>query len=346
MGPPTTVRMAFLAAYVSWLSLVGSVNSLNATGPPCTLPTYNWTENSLHQDACTMAAYAFSACSNADVHLAAITPTLSTYGGPTDDSDPCECNTVFYSLISACAGCQGGTWDQYSVYTQNCTSDFPKGQFAPGVVIPVDTAFPAWAYDPIATNMFSNTTAFETFLSNKTEFKHPVASDTTSTTSPSAETSSSTGTSSSAGISTSISSPASTSTTSSSKSHAGAIAGGVVGGIVGLALIIGSVAFFFIRRRRGASVVNATTSETQQLHDTYTEVPLTATQPYSPKRYYDPSDPSTFPDVMFNDRNGSSVALSSHAPGAPSMISGQHTMGTSGMSSTAHGSFHPGLPEV
>jgi hypothetical protein len=40
------------------------------------------------------------------------------YSGPSDSSvtDTCECNTVYYSLISACAGCQRGIWLSYALY--------------------------------------------------------------------------------------------------------------------------------------------------------------------------------------------------------------------------------------
>ena len=38
-----------------------------------------------------------------------------SYVGPggADDSDLCKCSTVGYSLLSACGGCQGGTWFTY-----------------------------------------------------------------------------------------------------------------------------------------------------------------------------------------------------------------------------------------
>ena len=38
-----------------------------------------------------------------------------TYFGPSSvqDSNLCKCNSVTYSLLSACSGCQGGTWIPY-----------------------------------------------------------------------------------------------------------------------------------------------------------------------------------------------------------------------------------------
>ena len=44
-------------------------------------------------------------------------PTLTSHDtfytgptGPTDQNDLCKCNTVVYSLMSACAACQGSNW--------------------------------------------------------------------------------------------------------------------------------------------------------------------------------------------------------------------------------------------
>jgi len=47
------------------------------------------------------------------------------YSGPSDSNatDTCECNSVYYSLISACAGCQKGTWLSYAFY-QTCSALF------------------------------------------------------------------------------------------------------------------------------------------------------------------------------------------------------------------------------
>ena len=38
-----------------------------------------------------------------------------SYGGPSsaDGSNMCKCNTIAYSLVSACAACQGADWIRY-----------------------------------------------------------------------------------------------------------------------------------------------------------------------------------------------------------------------------------------
>lgn len=44
-------------------------------------------------------------------------PSGIMYGGPTAaQSNLCECNTVVYSLVSACAACQGGSWILYAFH--------------------------------------------------------------------------------------------------------------------------------------------------------------------------------------------------------------------------------------
>src|SRR5712675_1403289 len=48
-----------------------------------------------------------------------IPPLLSSfrYVGPYSGHDNlCQCNTVVYSLMSACSGCQGSTWISYAFY--------------------------------------------------------------------------------------------------------------------------------------------------------------------------------------------------------------------------------------
>ena len=43
-------------------------------------------------------------------------PQGKSYRGPDGgESDPCECNTVVYSLVSACGACQGASWIQYGL---------------------------------------------------------------------------------------------------------------------------------------------------------------------------------------------------------------------------------------
>jgi hypothetical protein len=89
------------------------------------------TFNSLSQDPCTVAAYMLSTCNGGCQYYYLSCQSLPTrpfaafvinplqpgysYSGPSgsDDTDLCECNTIAYSLISACDACQGEEWISY-----------------------------------------------------------------------------------------------------------------------------------------------------------------------------------------------------------------------------------------
>jgi len=58
-------------------------------------------------------------------------------------SDFCGCNTVMYSLLSACDACQGNPWIPWSEYTSNCTILMPPSTFPNP--IPPETHVPQWA---------------------------------------------------------------------------------------------------------------------------------------------------------------------------------------------------------
>jgi hypothetical protein len=97
--------------------------------PPLTAQTYN----SLGQSPCAVAAYLQSVCGHGgaandlaisfprffhkDRRAVFTIPTLTSEGtvytgptGPSDEDDLCKCNTVVYSLMSACGACQGSNW--------------------------------------------------------------------------------------------------------------------------------------------------------------------------------------------------------------------------------------------
>ena len=93
--------------------------------------------NSINQNACMVAAYLLSTCNQGckcalgrstrgaivvsifSLFLSAFTINSllpgSSYSGPSgvDNSNMCKCNTVAYSLISACDACQSSNWITY-----------------------------------------------------------------------------------------------------------------------------------------------------------------------------------------------------------------------------------------
>ncbi|KAN0118968.1 hypothetical protein V8E52_004740 [Russula decolorans] len=95
------------------------------SAPDCR-STWEWSFNSLGQSACMVAAFMMSTC-NAGSFTVDPLPQGHSYPGPggTDDSNLCKCSTVGYSLLSACAGCQGEHWISWSEYVTNCTTTLP-----------------------------------------------------------------------------------------------------------------------------------------------------------------------------------------------------------------------------
>ncbi|KAJ3906828.1 hypothetical protein F5879DRAFT_987005 [Lentinula edodes] len=228
------------------------------TDAVCTLASLQWSFNTEKQSPCAVASSLLGVCSGGDYKVVALPDTDTEYLGPSiDAANPCQCNTVVYSLMSACALCQNGTIITWSEWITNCApiyTTFPK-------LIPDGLRVPAYAYLDVETqDTFDANAAMQD--ANATE--STALPSTTSTTSS---------TQSSVTVSQTSSAPASaSSTTSTSESltapnnpRSNAIGGGVVGGILGLALLlllIGcSIAF---RRRRRIRALLRTNSDSEQ----------------------------------------------------------------------------------
>ncbi|KAJ6541862.1 hypothetical protein B0H19DRAFT_1174999 [Mycena capillaripes] len=124
-------------------------------------PSFAWSFNSLKQSPCLVAAYLASVCNQGLFQLPALTNgtnTIGIYQGPpVAQVNPCGCSSVYYSLLSACADCQFGGIQPWSVFNTNCHTVYP--QIFVGD-IPSDTAVPHWAYQNItAENNFNSTLA-------------------------------------------------------------------------------------------------------------------------------------------------------------------------------------------
>ncbi|KAK0483724.1 hypothetical protein IW261DRAFT_976498 [Armillaria novae-zelandiae] len=91
-----------------------------------------------------VAAYLISQCTDEPFTLNPL-PAGTHYVGPTSpqDANECECSSVVYSLVSACAACQERNYEGWDVWRTNCSniyySVFPKN-------IPILTTVPVWAY--------------------------------------------------------------------------------------------------------------------------------------------------------------------------------------------------------
>ncbi|KAF8466493.1 hypothetical protein DFH94DRAFT_344985 [Russula ochroleuca] len=107
----------------------------------CTLETWDWTFNSLGQTPCTVAAYMMATCHGGHYRL----PPLSTGGTYLGNrsNNLCHCNTVSYSLLSACSACKGEGWLSWFDYVTNCNNTMPPSSFPNPV--PLGIRVPQWA---------------------------------------------------------------------------------------------------------------------------------------------------------------------------------------------------------
>ncbi|KAF8512609.1 hypothetical protein BU17DRAFT_69155 [Hysterangium stoloniferum] len=100
------------------------------------------TFNSLNQSPCLVTAFLRQACLGTRlVNVPPLSPGNEYIGPQPGQSDTCGCSSVTYSMISACALCQGG---QYMT--------FPP-------TIPVGVSIPSWAYLNVTTTGTFDSTA-------------------------------------------------------------------------------------------------------------------------------------------------------------------------------------------
>lgn len=264
---------------------------------------FGWTFNSRGQSPCTVAAYLDSACQPqpSDAYIQALDPGAH-YVLTQSAASECFCNTVFYSIISACAVCQGNDYLPWTTWRTNCTTsftdEFPRQ-------IPVGTSVPAWAYQNLKMDYWNATDAETYRAHNSTDIAAPSA--------PPSSTSSLPPSTSSAGSVTfspiSISETPAPAESSTKKTNVGAIVGGVIGGVAAIVLAVFALLFWLRHRKAQRRPPSAAFRHTAPLVITpYTPEPTekgfsphVPTSPYSTAsvgRLYNPEDPSTFPDVQ------------------------------------------------
>jgi len=201
-----------------WVTVIVAVLALSTVGPrspgawaqqaSCP-PGWEWNQNSFGQDPCTVASALATVC--LDSNSFTIYPLAQgEYYYPPEQSGTldCECNTVWYSLIEACASCQGGVVQSWITWTDACVTVYVT-QYPYDV--PSETEIPQWAFYNVTT-LPSETYSDAVAMS--------VGSDPEDTPDPT--------TTPSVGNSTG---------TSRVKSKTGAIVGGVVGGVAALIIL-------------------------------------------------------------------------------------------------------------
>ncbi|KAG2369804.1 hypothetical protein BDR07DRAFT_1468401 [Suillus spraguei] len=250
------------------------------------LSSFGWMNNTLRQNPCLVTVYLQSACGT--VMSIDPLPLGDVYEGPSAaGANSCECNTVTYSMISACSVCQNGSYLSWSSWSASCSQMSIREYPMP---IPAGTRVPNWAYLNVTDSEFSSSAAQSN--GDLPESTATIVPSTTtvihSTTLPASF------------ITVYISSTTSTGpsmTPSSTSLNIRATAGGAVGGIVGAAAIVGLATWFFLKRRRSSTMPSAGFGKLNRGLDhtrSHYSTDNTTFQMTRQSRLYDPSDPTTF----------------------------------------------------
>ncbi|KIJ34433.1 hypothetical protein M422DRAFT_66808 [Sphaerobolus stellatus SS14] len=108
-----------------------------------------WTVNTQGQSPCLLAAALTAPCSGGSFSVTPLPPDV-IYTGP-QSSNKCQCSSVTYSLIAACASCQGQSFFKWSSWITNCSSsDITIGSYP--FLIPGGAGVPNWAFQNVTEN--------------------------------------------------------------------------------------------------------------------------------------------------------------------------------------------------
>ncbi|KAF8736920.1 hypothetical protein AX14_013737 [Amanita brunnescens Koide BX004] len=276
--------------YVSWLALVAATTAVaQSSNANCSDSSYDWVFNSKGQSPCEVVEDLATACDPNGFTLQPISPGTSYNGPGPGQNNTCHCTSIFYSLISACAACQDGSWTTWTEYLQNCSSFvylsvYPKP-------IPPDTSVPHWAYLNVSAShdLFNIVSASSAVGAESTGIPVPTARP-----------------------------KANPSSHSPRSPRPGVIAGAVIGSIFGTLLLMGLLYGLYRRwlryhqtRNDGAESLAGQTRKLRSASPPST-LPTVSSPPLSspgtsppprsdlhPRKYYDPDDPTTHPDAIF-----------------------------------------------
>ncbi|KAH9161228.1 hypothetical protein EDB89DRAFT_754399 [Lactarius sanguifluus] len=153
-----------LAAIMSLSLITSDLVVAQISAPSCidVLSSWQWSFNSLGQNPCKVTAYMMSTCYRGVFTVNPLSLGDIAYAGPSReevrDAGSCWCNSVAFSLISACSECQGAQSLLWSEYYQNCTRILEPSTFPNPV--PAGTRVPQWALvDITLANFWSASTA-------------------------------------------------------------------------------------------------------------------------------------------------------------------------------------------
>ncbi|KAF8843547.1 hypothetical protein BDN67DRAFT_1000775 [Paxillus ammoniavirescens] len=339
----------FLRSIAFWALLCTSLSGLPATlaqesNATCQ-PSFTWADNSLGQSPCIVASYLESQCFTNGFNIQGLNPG-QYYGAPSGAyANPCECNTVAYSLVSACGACQGAVYLTWPAWTVNCNATLDRYSvliFLLPDTLRVNSPVSRKHLRPVQlflrgrflasvsveSSRFVTEVTFHYLVQVNDTWDGNAAYINASTTSSTTTTTTTTPSPSLVQTTTSspqVASPSSTTESSRATTNVGAIAGGVIGGVALLA-VAGVVIFCVGKRYRGTKK-----NSSDQLPDISQSVPPYAFSgqpvgyqaPAAPQKLYNPDDPSTFPiprslepSAMVTTTHTAPSMSSIHRPGA------------------------------
>ncbi|KAG8722164.1 hypothetical protein FRC08_006278 [Ceratobasidium sp. 394] len=107
-------------------------------------PSFDWANNSKGQSPCLVAAFLQALCLPSKQWNVPTLPSGAYYLSPVGNVTGCACASPVYSLMSACAACQGASYITWGEWTANCPSGFINNGSFP-FPVPSDTTVPQWA---------------------------------------------------------------------------------------------------------------------------------------------------------------------------------------------------------
>ncbi|CAL1716288.1 unnamed protein product [Somion occarium] len=335
-------RVSVLSGLV--FALASFIPGAFAQGTNATCETgFDWMVNSRGQSPCLVAAYLNTPCIRdpSDAYVFALPPGFHYRPPIPSTATECQCSSVFYSVLQACAICQGDPSVPWSTWNMNCTSAVYQSVYPHD--IPVGTSIPAWAYLDVSLPDNFNLTGAQALADTHPPESTAVGAP-TSVVSVSPTASGSASGSGAPNVTPSVGSSNGSASTSGGGTNVGAIVGGVIGGVIGLALIVGAVWWFMRRRRHTKAHAPASSqfdisgqqpitpfNEKQQQPLLSSPVPQMGMSPppFAPQpvptppptagKIYNPNDPSTFPGAS-PETSLSPTAYSQPAYGYPQNV--------------------------
>ncbi|WRT70906.1 uncharacterized protein IL334_007905 [Kwoniella shivajii] len=225
---------------IIFLAFAGSVNSQTTNATCSKTEETSWMFNELDESPCLVWSKIQSLClsQNSFVNVPPLLDSSYGYNLPNEKSSICQCNSISYSLMSACASCQfsSAPLPPEKEWWESCPTYTPDGLGFNETVLNIPNwAWHVWSnetFDPDVAKTITtppSTPSYATTLSRT----FPITSSTSST-------------------NTTSSNPTSSDQGENGETAWGPIIGGVAGGIVFLVLIFLLIRWFTTRNSSGS----------------------------------------------------------------------------------------------